>query len=105
MFGTFSDMIKNFLEVFIDDFSVYGKSFNNCLDHLKKVLRRCKEKKLVLNWEKCHFMFQEGLFLGHVVSRRGIEVDKSKVDIIAQLPTLTNVKEIKGLLGHARFYQ
>ncbi|KAH9681669.1 hypothetical protein KPL71_027055 [Citrus sinensis] len=56
MLSIFSDMIERFLEVFMDDFSVYGDSFDECLQHLTLVLQRCKEKNLILNWEKCHFM-------------------------------------------------
>jgi len=63
----------------MDDFSVFWSSFEECLHHLTLVLERCKEKNLVLNWEKCHFMVQQGIVLGHVISRRGIEVDKAKV--------------------------
>ena len=56
MMSIFSDMVGTILEVFMDDFSVFGYSFNECLVHLKSVLKRCEEKNLVLNWEKCHFM-------------------------------------------------
>ena len=56
MLSIFSDMVKKFLEVFMDDFSVFGDSFEQCLENLEKVLKRCIEKNLVLNWEKCHFM-------------------------------------------------
>ena len=47
----FSDMVERFMEVFIDDLSVFGDSFNNCFNHLKLVLAMCVEKGLVLNWE------------------------------------------------------
>jgi len=67
------------MEVFMDDFSVYGKTFDGCLENLEKVLQRCKEVDLVLNWEKCHFMVREGIVLGHKVSERGIEVDRAKI--------------------------
>jgi hypothetical protein len=86
MISIFSDMVERFLEVFIDDFSVFGSSFEECLYHLTLVLVRCKEKNVVLNWEKCHFMVQQGIVLGHVISRQGIEVDKEKVDLISNLP-------------------
>ena len=76
MLGIFLNMIEDIVEVFMDDFSVLGDSFENCLQNLDKVLKRCEEKKLVLNWEKFHFMVREGIVLGHVVSERGIEVDK-----------------------------
>ena len=46
-----------------------GNSFDNCLKNLKKVLKRCEEKGLVLNWEKCHYMVTSGIVLGHVVVR------------------------------------
>lgn len=72
-------MVEKFIEVFMDDFSVFGTSFDECLDHLNLVLQRCRETNLVLNWEKCHFTVQEGIVLGHRVSAKGIEVDKVKI--------------------------
>ncbi|GJY58272.1 hypothetical protein Tco_0458164, partial [Tanacetum coccineum] len=81
-----------FMEVFMDDFSVFGNSFRTCLSNLSKMLARCEETNLVLNWEKCHFMVKEGIVLGHKISKAGIEVDKAKVDVIASLPYPTNVK-------------
>ena len=77
-----SDMIKAIMGVFMDDFSVYGTTFDHCLENLDRVLQRCQENELVLNWEKCHFMVQEGIILGHLVSERGIEVDKEKIKVI-----------------------
>ena len=56
MIGIFSDMIELILEIFRDDFSIFGDSYEGCLENLEKVLERCQEKNLVLNWEKCHFM-------------------------------------------------
>ena len=67
--------------------------------------RRCIEKNLVLNWEKGHFMVNQGIVLGHIISSRGIEVDKAKIDIISKLPPPTNVKTIRQFLGHAGFYR
>jgi len=92
MMGIFSEYIESIMEVFMDDFSVYGNDFDNCLANLDKVLQRCIEVNLVLNWEKCHFMVNEGVVLGHLVSNRGIEVDKAKVQVIEQLPPPVNVK-------------
>ncbi|XP_058216884.1 uncharacterized protein LOC131327767 [Rhododendron vialii] len=105
MMGIFSDMIEKILEVFMDDFSVFGDSFDACLENLEKVLTRCEEKNLVLNWEKCHFMVTHGIVLGHIVSSKGIEVDKAKIDLIATLPTPKCVKDIRSFLGHAGFYR
>jgi hypothetical protein len=67
MMSIFLDMIEDIMEVFTDDFLIYGKTFDHCLRNLDKVLQRCQEKDLVLNWEKCHFMVQEGIVLEHLV--------------------------------------
>ncbi|GJR21626.1 reverse transcriptase domain-containing protein, partial [Tanacetum coccineum] len=80
MMAIFHDMIEKTMEVFMDDFSVFGDSFSSCLANLDKMLKRCEDTKLALNWEKSHFMVKEGIVLGHKISRKGIEVDKAKVD-------------------------
>ncbi|GJW32495.1 DNA-directed DNA polymerase [Tanacetum coccineum] len=105
MLAIFHDMIEESVEVFMDDFSVFRNSFNNCLNNLDKMLQRCKDANLVLNWEKCHFMVKEGIVLGHKMSGAGLEVDKAKIDVIFKLPPPTNVKGIRSFLGHAGFYQ
>ncbi|CAM8919425.1 unnamed protein product [Rhodiola kirilowii] len=101
MMAIFSEFIEKIMEVFMDDFSVYGSSFDDCLANLAKVLKRCIETNLVLNWEKCHFMVQEGIVLGHLVSKRGIEVDKAKIEVMEKLPPPRDVKGIRSFLGHA----
>ncbi|GJX67050.1 reverse transcriptase domain-containing protein [Tanacetum coccineum] len=105
MLAIFHDMIEESVEVFMDDFSIFGNSFDNCLNNLDKILQRCKDANLVLNWEKCHFMVKEGIVLGHKVSGAGLEVDKAKIDVISKLPPPTNVKGIRSFLGHAGFYR
>ena len=91
MVSIFLDYIKHIIEVFMDDFTVYGDSFDNFLHNLTLVLQRCIETNLVLNSEKYHFMVEQGIVLGHVVSSKGIEVDKAKVDTIQSLPNPTSV--------------
>ncbi|GJY07610.1 reverse transcriptase domain-containing protein [Tanacetum coccineum] len=105
MLAIFHDMIEESIEVFMDDFSVFGNSFDNCLNNLDKMLQRCKDANLVLNWEKCHFMVKEGIMLRHKVSGAGLEVDKAKIDLISKLPPPTNVKGIRSFLGHPGFYR
>ncbi|GJR85465.1 reverse transcriptase domain-containing protein [Tanacetum coccineum] len=95
MMAIFHDMIEETMEVFMDDFSVFGDSFSTCLSHLDKMLKRCEDTNLVLNWEKCHFMVKEGIVLRHKISKSEIEVDKAKVDAIAKLPHPTSVKGIR----------
>ncbi|GKC31851.1 DNA-directed DNA polymerase, partial [Tanacetum coccineum] len=101
----FHDMVEDFMEVFMDDFSVFGNSFDCCLANLDRMLARCEETNLVLNWGKCHFMVKEGIVLRHKISGAGIEVDRAKINVIAKLPYPTNVKEVRSFLGHARFYR
>ncbi|GJU25577.1 reverse transcriptase domain-containing protein [Tanacetum coccineum] len=101
----FHDMIEKTMEVFMDDFLVFGDSFDSCLSNLEKMLKRCEDTNLVLNWEKCHFMCREGIVLGHKISKSGIEVDRAKVDVIAKLPHPTTVKGVRSFLGHAGFYR
>ncbi|CAM8923561.1 unnamed protein product [Rhodiola kirilowii] len=105
MMSIFSDYIEKCMEVFMDDFSIHGTSLDDCLTNLSQVLARCIETDLVLNWEKCHYMVQEGIVLGHLVSKRGVEVDKAKVQSIEQLPPLEDQKGVRGYLGHAGFYR
>ncbi|GJS71042.1 reverse transcriptase domain-containing protein [Tanacetum coccineum] len=92
MVAIFHDMIEKTMEVFMDDFSVFDDSFSSCLTHLDKMLQRCEDTNLVLNWEKFHFMVKEGIILGHKISKNRIEVDRAKVDAIAKLPHPTTVK-------------
>ncbi|GJZ81627.1 reverse transcriptase domain-containing protein [Tanacetum coccineum] len=105
MMAIFHDMIEKMMEVFMDDFSVFGNSFQNCLSRLDHMLQRCEDTNLSLNWEKSHFMVKEGIVLGHKISKKGIEVDKAKIDVIAKLPHPTTVKGIRSFLGHAGFYR
>ena len=86
----------------MDDISVYRGSFEECLINLETVLHRCIEKKLVLNWEKCHFMVNQEIVLGRIISTRRIEVDKAKIE---KLPFRINVKTVRQFLGHAGFYR
>nr|GEX97122.1 reverse transcriptase domain-containing protein [Tanacetum cinerariifolium] len=76
----FHDMVKDFMEVFMDDCLVFGNSFSCCLANLDKMLARCEETNLVLNWEKYHFMVKDGIVLGHKISWAGIELDRAKID-------------------------
>ncbi|KAL0533995.1 hypothetical protein IC582_028272 [Cucumis melo] len=86
MMSIFFDFIEKYIEVFMDDFTLYGDSFDACLASLELILNRCIETNLVLNYEKCHFMVSHGIVLGHLVSSKGIEVDKAKIGVIQKLP-------------------
>nr|GEW23253.1 reverse transcriptase domain-containing protein [Tanacetum cinerariifolium] len=101
MMAIFHDMIEKTMEVFMDDFSVFGDSFSSCLTNLDKMLKRCEDTNLVLNWEKRHFMCKEGIVLGHKISKSRIEVNRAKVDVIDKLHHPTTVKGVRSFLGHA----
>ena len=89
----------------MDDITLYGDTFEECLTNLEIVLHRCIKKNLVLNWEKCHFMVNQGIILRHVIFNKGIEVDKAKIELIAKLPPPTSVKVVRQFLGYAGFYR
>nr|GEZ48609.1 reverse transcriptase domain-containing protein [Tanacetum cinerariifolium] len=99
MMAIFHDMIEKTMEVFMDDFSVFRNSFGTCLSDLDKMLKRCEDINLCLNWEKSHFMVKEGIVLGHKILKNGIEVDKAKFDVIAKLPHPTTIKAFKIPIG------
>nr|GFD10975.1 reverse transcriptase domain-containing protein [Tanacetum cinerariifolium] len=105
MLAIFHDMVENTMEVFMDDFSVFGNSFDNCLSRLDKMLQWCEDTNLSLNWEKSHFMVKEGIVLSHKISKNRIEVNRAKVDVIAKLPHPTTAKGIRSFLGYAGFYR
>ena len=105
MMSLFSDLAEEVMEIFMDDFTVYGSSFEQCLHNLGTVLQRCKDKNLALNWGKCHFMVTKGIVMGHMISAAGLEVDQAKVSIIRDLTPPTTVKGIRSFLGHAGFYR
>nr|GFB05892.1 reverse transcriptase domain-containing protein [Tanacetum cinerariifolium] len=105
MMAIFHDMIEKTMEVFMDNFSVFGNSFSTCLTNLENMLKRCEDTKLTLNWEKSHFMVKEVIVLGHKISKKGLEVDKEKIEVISKLPHPTTVKGIRSFLGHAGYYR
>nr|GFA73247.1 hypothetical protein [Tanacetum cinerariifolium] len=90
------DVIKKEVEKLLDTGLIYPISNSPW---------RCEDTKLALNWEKSYFMVKEGIVLGHKISKKGIDVDKAKIEVISKLPHPTTVKGIRSFLGHAGFYQ
>jgi len=81
------------MKIFMEDFSVFGSSFNDCLSNLSKMMKR---HNLTLNWKKCHFHdLKKGIVLGYVIFKDEIKVDKTKTDLNVTLPPSTCVKEVK----------
>eukprot|EP00253_Pinus_taeda_P035936 PITA_35936 len=92
-------------EVYMDDFRVYGDSFEEALENLEKFLIRCKETNLSLSHEKCFMMFTEGIVLGHHISGDGITVYRSKVEVISKLPIPNCQKDVRSFLGFTGYYR
>ena len=101
----FSYFVEEAMEIFMDDFLVYGSSFENCLKNLETVLQRYQDKNLAMNWEKCYFMVTKRIILGHKISTARLEVDQAKVSMIETLMPPNTVKGIRSFLGHAGFYK
>ena len=91
----------------MNDFSVFRSSFDDCWSNMSNMLKRCREKNLILNWKKFRFMIKkkEGIVLRRIISKDGIEVDKAKADLIVNLSPSTCVKEARSFLQHASFYR
>jgi len=98
------DFIEKSIQVFLDDSRVFGETFHKFIYNVEQNLERCEENHLILNWQKCHFMVQEGIVLGHRVSKKSLEVDKSNIDVIEKLPPPTNAKGVRSFLGYVGFY-
>ena len=83
------------MEVLTNDFVVCGTTFDNCLYNRTKVLLRCRQSNLVLNWEQCCFMEREGKVFGHKVLEKGIEIDRTNINVIENLPIPLDIKNLK----------
>ena len=105
MMAIFSDFIGESMEVFMDNFSVFSLSFDACLEHLSQILNVYVKKCLVLSWEKSHFMVRESIVLGHLVSSKGLEVDKPKVEVIQDLGLPKSIRKLRSFLGPVDFYR
>ena len=103
--GIFVDLIHDCVEVYMDDFTVYGNTFEEALNNLEKVLIRCQETNLALSHEKCRMLSTEGIVLGHHLSSKGIKVDPAKIDVIVKLSPPKTQKEVRSFLGHAGYYR
>jgi hypothetical protein len=103
--GIFSFLTNDCVKIYMDDFTVYGDTFQEVVDNLEKVLIRCQETNLSLSHEKFHMICTEGVVLGHHISSTRIQVDLAKIKVIHDLPVPTTQKDIRNFLGHAGYYQ
>ncbi|KAL3694202.1 hypothetical protein R1sor_007853 [Riccia sorocarpa] len=101
---TFAEYIEDFMEAFLDDFTVYGDADQH-LQQVEKALIKCLENQICLNPEKCVFWVQFGVLLGHIICSEGILMDPGKVEKIWKQPAPTNRKELQRVMGMANFYR
>jgi ribonuclease HI len=92
-----------FVVIYLDDLTVFSKSDEDHIIHLKQTFEKCRKYGLSLNPKKTHFAMQEGKLLGHIVSRDGIRIDPKRVEAIETLAIPRNVKEIQSFLGKIIF--
>ena len=104
MMTIFKDFLRDFMEIFIDDFCVYGLGADHP-EHLRKTFERCRWAGLSLQAEKCFLAMTEGILLGHKISKKGIEVDYDKIAVVLSLEVPTNLKELRGFLGCVGYYR
>ena len=93
MLSIFSDMVERIMEVFMDDITIYGSAFDECLVNLEVVLNRCIEKDLVLNWEKCHYEYNKGLSLGTSSLRKVLKLTKQRLNSLSSCHSQQMSKE------------
>lgn len=101
--ATFREFIHKFLEVYFDDWTVFGL-LNKHIEKLRLMFDRCRKCQIALNLKKCILCPPFGIFLGHVVCKQGLIVDPAKIAIIVSLPAPTSVRQLRATLGHTRYY-
>ena len=109
LYGSYEQSVRPYLDkfvaVFIDDILIYSNDRDKLIAHLRTVLQTLREHQLYGKLKKCEFQLEEVVFLGHLVSKKGIKVDLKKVEAITECPRLTNVIEIRNFSGLAWYYR
>jgi hypothetical protein len=99
----FQEFLWKFLEIFIDNFCVFSSKEDH-FEHLRLTFEKCRESSLCLHPEKCFFGMQQGVLLGHIVSSKGVEVDKDKIQCIARLQVPRDMSELRAFLDQTGYY-
>ena len=100
-----SDVLFNFLLVYLDDLLIYSRTFESHLEHLEQILQKLRDAGLKLNIEKCHILREEVSYLGHTISKEGIGCQTEKTEAIQKWPTPTTTKEVRSFLGFTGYYR
>jgi len=100
-----SDYLDDFVISYIDDILIFSNTIEEHHVHVKKVLKKLLENNLYVKLEKCEFDKSETTFLGYVLSKDGLKMDKEKVKAILDWPVPTNVKEVQSFIGLCNYYR
>ncbi|CAM6094008.1 unnamed protein product [Calypogeia fissa] len=104
MMNVFHDYLRKYLEIFIDDFAIFGKVEDHAR-YLRLTFQRCREVGLCLHPGKCFFGVNKGVLLGHKISKQGIEVDQEKVAVWLAISFPNTLKEVRAFLGCVSYYR
>ncbi|TYK04862.1 putative retrotransposon protein [Cucumis melo var. makuwa] len=101
----FHQYLDQFVIVFIDDILVYSVDRESHEEHLRIVLLTLRDKQLYAKFRKCEFWLEQVVFLGHVVSVKGVSVDSQKVEAVVNWERRTSATEVRSFLGLAGYYR
>jgi len=95
-FSNDNDLIRKFVVVYVDDILVFSKDFEQHLNHLEQVFNRLRDANLTLKPSKCEFVLKEVkyMYLGHIISKHGVQVNPSKTDAISSFPVPKTQKQV-----------
>jgi hypothetical protein len=101
----FMEYLDKFVIVFIDDILVYSRGEEEHEEHLHLALQKLREHRLFAKRSKCEFWMKQVAFLGHIISKGGISVDPSKIQVVLSWNAHTSVSDIQSFLGLAGYYR
>jgi hypothetical protein len=92
-----------FIVIYLDDVTVFSRSDDEHLRHLRRVFEKCRRFGISLNPKKSLFRLEEGKLLGHIISKDGIKIDPSRIEAIQKLENPRNLKELQSFIGRINF--
>ena len=105
MSGVLRELSFKSVLVYIDDVLIYSRDFDSHLKDLSLVFQKLRQAGLTLEPSKCHFAVKQLKFLGHVISKNGVEVDPEKTRIVSEFPVPRKQKHVRSFLGMANYYR
>jgi len=105
MNGILQEYLRKFVLAFFDDILIYSKTWEEHLEHLDQVLKTLQQHQFYANYKKCELGKQEVQYLGHIISRQGVQMDPHKVSVILQRATPKSLKALRGFIGLTEYYR